>query len=259
MRRLRASNLFFPLLISAVYTFFYLPIFVLVVFSFNSVAFPYRWVSFTWQWYQELFQSSEIWHALQNSLVVATATVFFSLVLSLLWVFYTVRSRMSSFESLFYINLLIPEIILALGLLTLFVYCSIPLGLITLIAGHTVLGLGFCVPLLSGQFDQLDYNIIEASYDLGASMNQTFFRVVIPALLPAIIASGLLVFIISLDDFLVSFFCAGPAAQTLSLYIFAMIRSGVTPTINALSTLMLLASSLIVLLFSLLKVQTRIF
>jgi ABC-type spermidine/putrescine transport system permease subunit II len=259
MNRLRTSNFFFSLLISSVYIFLYLPIFVLVVFSFNSVAFPYRWVSFSWQWYQELFQSSEIWHALQNSLIVASAAVFFSLILGLLWVFYTIRSRMRSFESLFYINLLIPEIIFALGLLTLFIFFSIPLGLITLIAGHTVLGLGFCVPLLSAQFDQLDYNIIEASYDLGATMNQTFFRVVIPALWPALIASGLLVFIISLDDFLVSFFCAGPAAQTLSLYIFAMIRSGVSPTINALSTLLLLASSLIVLGFSLLKIQTRIF
>ena len=258
MNRLQVSKFLFPLFVAAVYTFLYLPIVVLVIFSFNSVAFPYRWVSFSWQWYYELLQSSEIWYAAQNSLIVASASVFLSLSLSLLLVFYTARSRMRSFDVLFYINLLIPEIIFALGLLTLFVFFSIPLGLITLIAGHTILGLGFCVPLLSAQFAQLDYNIIEASYDLGASLNQTFFRIVVPVLMPALVAAGLLVFIISLDDFLVSFFCAG-SSTTLSLYIFAMIRSGVSPTINALSTILLFASSLIVLLFSLLKVRTRIF
>lgn len=258
MYRNKIAHFFLPICAAAIYTFLYLPIAVLIIFSFNSVAFPYRWVSFSWRWYTELFQSSEVWYAAQNSLIVATASVFFSLVLSLLWVFYTARTRMNLFDSIFYINLLIPEIILALGLLALFLFFSIPLGLITLIAGHTVLGLGFCVPLLSAQFEQIDYSVIEASYDLGATLNQTFFRVVVPALLPAIIAAALLVFIISLDDVLISFFCGG-SVQTLSLYIFAMIRSGVSPSINALSTLLLCASSLLVLLFSLLKVRVRLF
>jgi spermidine/putrescine transport system permease protein len=128
-----------------------------------------------------------------------------------------------------------------------------------LIAGHTVLGLGFSIPMISARFAEFDYSIIEASLDLGATLNQTFMRIVIPMLLPTIVAAGLLVFIISLDDFLISFFCVGSGTQTLSLYIFSMIRSGISPTINALSTLLLLASSIVVLFFSLLQVKTRIF
>ena len=179
--------------------------------------------------------------------------------MSLLFVFYGAQSKIRSMEVLFYINLMIPEILLALSLLVLFTYCSIPLGLITLIVGHTLLGLGFAVPMISACFAEIDYSVIEASFDLGATLNQTFFRVIVPVLMPAMVAAGLLVFIISFEDFLISFFCAGSSAQTLSLYIFAMIRSGVSPTINALSTLLLLLSSAVVLLFSVLKVRTRIF
>lgn len=241
------------------YIFLYTPIFVLVLFSFNSIAFPYRWVSFSTQWYYELWQSTEIWQAAKNSLIVATYSAGFSLFLGLLWIFYGAQSKMRRFDLIFYINLMLPEIILALGLLMLFTFFGIPLGLVTLIAGHTVLGLGYAIPILSTRFEELEYSIIEASLDLGATLNQTFRRIIIPVLMPALVAAGLLVFIISLDDFLISFFCAGGTAQTLSLYIFAMIRSGVSPTINALSTILLLISSGIVLLFSLLKVRSRIF
>lgn len=115
--------------------------------------------------------------------------------------------------------------------------------------------------MVLGQFLQkqqsyiLDYRYTEASLDLGATQSQTFFRIIIPLLSPALMAASLLVFIISLDDFLISFFCSGGAAQTLPLYIFSMIRSGSTPVVNALSTLMLVVSSLIVLLFSSLKIK----
>jgi spermidine/putrescine transport system permease protein len=241
------------------YTFLYAPIVVLIIFSFNSVAFPYRWVEFSTHWYQELFQSTEIWQVTKNSLIVASASSILSMILALLFVFYGTQSRLRSSGFLFYINLMVPEIILALGLLILFTYCSVPFGLTTLICGHTVLGLGFAVPMISARFSEVDYSVIEASLDLGASLNQTFFRVIIPILIPALIAAGLLVFIISLDDFLISFFCAGSTAQTLSLYIFAMIRTGISPTINALSTILLLISSTVVLLFSFLQVKARLF
>ena len=243
----------------SVYTFLYAPIVVLIIFSFNSVAFPYRWVAFSTKWYVELFQSIEIWQVTKNSLIVASASSLLSITLALLFVFYGAQSKIRSAGFLFFINLMVPEIILALGLLILFTYCSIPFGLITLICGHTVLGLGFAVPMISARFSELDYSIIEASLDLGATLNQTFFKVIVPVLIPALVASGLLVFIISLDDFLISFFCAGSTAQTLSLYIFAMIRTGISPTINALSTILLFISSTVVLLFSYLQVKTRLF
>jgi len=124
-----------------------------------------------------------------------------------------------------------------------------------LIVGHTLLGLGYVIPIVHSRFIELDESLIEASYDLGATQRQTFFRVVLPLLMPALIASGLLVFIISLDDFIISFFCAGASVQTLPLYIFAVIRTGASPMINALSTIMLICSSFFVVLLSFLHIK----
>ena len=160
---------------------------------------------------------------------------------------------------LFYGNLMIPEIVLAIGLLTLFSLCSIPLGITTLVIAHTVLGLGYVVPLVYSRFGELDYRLIEASLDLGATPAQTFFKIILPLLRPSLIAAGLLVFIISFDDFVLSYFCAGSSVQTLSLYILAMARSGISPVINALSTILLLLSSLLVLIFCSINARSRIF
>jgi len=148
-----------------------------------------------------------------------------------------------------------PEIVLAVGLLSLFSFFSVSLGATTLIVGHTLLGLGYVIPILHGRFAEMDANLIEASYDLGATQRQTFFKIVLPLLSPALIAAGLLVFIISLDDFIISFFCAGASVQTLPLYIFTVIRTGASPMINALSTIMLLVSSVLVLALSFFQVK----
>ncbi len=260
LKFLRSFSLpLFPLLISLTFLFIYLPIFVLVLFSFNEVAFPYRWVGFSLKWYAELFQSDEIMQVLKNSCIVAAMSVLLSLVMGLTLVFYTTHSWLRRLLSLFYGNLLFPEIMLAVGLLLLFTFFSIPSSLLTLIAGHTVLGLGYVVPILAARFAEIDPAIIEASLDLGASVNQTFVRIVVPILIPALIASGLLVFVISFDDFLIAFFCAGAESQTLPLYIFATIRTGISPLLNALSTLLLIISSLLVLLFCWLQSKIRIF
>lgn len=248
-----------PLFVIASYVFLYIPIIVLIIFSFNSVTFPYRWVSFSLQWYQELFQSPIIWDALKNSLIVAFSSMILSLTMGLLFVFYSSYVRMRSVGFVFYLNLMIPEIIVAVGLLTFFTFCSVQLGLVTLVIGHTILGLGYVIPIFFARFSELDRSIIEASLDLGASLNQTFMRIIVPLFIPTIVAAGLLVFIISLDDFLISFFCAGSSAQTLSLYIFSMIRGGVSPTINALSTLLLVLSSILILIFSSLQIRMRLF
>jgi spermidine/putrescine transport system permease protein len=134
----------------------------------------------------------------------------------------------------------------------------VPLGLTTLIVGHTLVGLGFVVPIVYNRFAEIDQRLIEASLDLGATYWQTFFKIVLPLLRPALIAAGLLVFIISLDDFLVAFFCASADSQTLSLYIFSMVRAGLSPLVNALSTFLLLVSCLFVLLFSLISQKREV-
>ncbi len=248
-----------PMFVFLVFAFLYLPIIVLIVFSCNKIAFPYRWAGFSLEWYRELLESTEIWHAVKNSLIVALSAVFLSLTMGLTFIFYTARTKYEKVIPFFYGNLVFPEIILAVSLLALFTFFAIPTGLLALIAAHTVLAFGFVVPILAARFQELDYSIIEASLDLGASLNQTFIRIVIPLLLPALVAAGLLVFVISFDDFLLAFFCAGTSAQTLPLYIFALIRTGISPVINALSTLLLVVSSVGVLIFCSLKSKIRIF
>jgi len=246
---------FMPLFVAALYFLLYIPIFVLVIFSFNDNAITYNWLGFTTEWYVDLFSSVEVWDALGNSLFVALSSVCLSLTIGSVLIFFGSRDRVQRLLVLFYGSLAMPEIVLAVGLLSLFSFFAVPLGASTLIAGHTLLGLGYVVPILYARFSELDISLIEASYDLGATKRQTFFSVVLPLLAPAMIAAGLLVFIISLDDFIISFFCAGASMQTLPLYIFAVIRAGASPMVNALSTILLLTSSFFVLLFSFLQVK----
>jgi spermidine/putrescine transport system permease protein len=128
-----------------------------------------------------------------------------------------------------------------------------------LIAGHTLLGLAYVVPIIKSSFAEIDYRLIEASMDLGATESQTFHKIIIPILLPSIMSGALLVMIISLDDFFISFFCSGAETLTLPMYIFSQIRTGATPIVNAISTLLLLTSSLLILLLTSLKIKTRFF
>ena len=249
------SRYFFPLAVVCTYLFLYIPIIILVISSFNANEFTYSWSSFTTRWYYELLSSHEVWRALQNSLIVAISSVMLSLTLGILLIFYSTQRFQRTLPAIFSTNLAIPEIVLAIGLLSFFSYFSIPIGLTTLIAGHTVIGLGYVIPLVYDRFAEIEGRYTEASLDLGATHMQTLLRVILPMLLPAIIAAGLLVFIISLDDFVLAFFCAGATTQTLPIYIFSMIRSGASPLVSALSTVLLVVSSLLVLIFSSLSLK----
>ncbi len=246
--------------IACTYLFLYVPLFVLIVFSFNSEGFPAPWKSFTLKWYGELFHSIYLWEAFANSLIVAFFSTLISVTIGVLLILYAAQGgRVAKFLGLFYGNLVIPETVLAVSLLSFFSLIAVPLGLMTLIVAHTVLGLGFVVPIVYARFLELDYNLTEASLVLGATPIQTFFKVTLPLLAPSLIATALLVFIISFDDFILSYFCAGSSSQTLSLYILSMLRSGVSPVVNALSTILLLFSSFLVMIFFSLKTRVRIF
>ncbi|MBS0620941.1 MAG: ABC transporter permease [Verrucomicrobia bacterium] len=246
--------------VAATYLFLYVPIIVLLVFSFNTEGFPSPWTEFTWKWYQELFHATHLWDAFSNSLIVAISSTLISLTMGVFLIFYAAQGgRIGRFLTLFYANLVIPETVLAVSLLGFFTLISIPLGLVTLVLAHTVLGLGFVIPIVYARFLELDQRMTEASLVLGATPMQTFFKVTLPLLRPSLIATGLLVFIISFDDFILSYFCAGSSAQTLSLYILSMLRSGISPIVNALSAVLLVLSSALVLLFFSLKTRTRIF
>lgn len=247
------KKIFVTAAIFSVYLFFYIPIVVLITFSFNSAPFPSPWASGTLHWYRELFNTPYVWHAFFNSCAIALCATCLSVIFSLALVYFRMHnrkvSRVESLLSLFYINLIVPEVVLGVGLLTFFMLWHVPLGMMTLIVAHTVLGLGFAVPLINGRFNELDIRLVEAALDLGASVHQTFFSIILPLLRSTIIASALLIFIISFDDFVLSYFCAGTSVQTLSLYLLSMLRTGISPMMNALSTLLFVLSSILVFLF----------
>ncbi|NGX46887.1 MAG: Inner membrane ABC transporter permease protein YdcV [Chlamydiae bacterium] len=247
-------------IIACTYLFLYVPIFILIVFSFNIDRFPAPWSHFTLKWYRELFQDIYLWKAFGNSLIIASSATLISLAAGIGLIFYAAQGgKIGKFLGMFYGNLIVPETVLAVSLLSFFTMIHIPLGLITLILAHSVLGLGFVVPIVYARFRELDPNLSEASFVLGATPLQTFFKVTLPLLRPALIMTAVLVFILSFDDFILSYFCAGSTAQTLSLYILSMIRTGVSPIVNALSSVLLFLSSLLVLFFFSLKTRIRFF
>lgn len=238
----------FPMFVSLLYLFLYIPLTILTIFSFNAGELRFDWSGFTTTWYKALWQSTEVWHALQTSLIVAGAAVFLCLSMGSFFVFFGSRIMVRRMLLLFYGNLMLPEIVLAVGLMSLFYFSYVPLSITTLIASHTVLGLGYVVPIIYDRYRELDKRYVEAALDLGSTAWQTFYLVVLPLLAPSLLVSALLVFIISFDDFVLSFFCASGATQTLPMYIFALIRSGSSPIVGALSTVLLLVSGIVVLI-----------
>lgn len=239
---------FLSIFVYFMYLFLYIPIIVLVVYSFNSGGFPGAWKGFSLQWYIDLFYSKGILQALKHSTIIALASSFISVFLSLCIVYG--GQSYAKFLPIFYANNILPDIILAVGLMITFSYFSIPFGLLAVIIGHSILSLAFCVPIIKNRMDELNRYLVEASLDLGATKVQTFFYIILPFLSPALLSSFLLGMIVSFDDLLIAFFCSGSSYQTLSLYIFSMIRSGISPTVNALSTVMLLLSIITVLLMN---------
>lgn len=235
-----------------VYSFLYIPILVFFIFSFNSAPFPAPWLGFTLHWYKALLYESDIWMAVANSLIVALSAVVLSSCMGIFVLLYAVNrgSYLKNIAIYFYGNLIVPEIVFAVGLLGFLTALKVPLGCITLIIAHTILGLGYIVPILYFRYLELDYRLLEAAQDLGASPWQAFFTVVVPLLKPSLVGAALLVFLISFDDFVLAYFCSGTTFQTLPLYILSMLRVGVSPIVNAFSTLLLLLSGIVVLIYS---------
>lgn len=247
-----------PLFIFAFYAFLYLPIVILVLFSFNNSSMATQWSGFTLQWYKKLCVTPEIMRAVWTSVVVAVSATFLSVGMGTALVFASRWWRPRFLFKIFYITIALPEIIMALGLLSFFTFFKIPLGYASLIVGHTLLGLGFVIPIVRARFVELDPILTEASADLGATPLQTFKKVIIPLLLPSILASSLLVFTLSLDDFFIAFFCSGTGVETLSLYVYLRVREGIDPSINALAACLLAMSSLCIVVLCFFKVLDQV-
>lgn len=233
-----------PLIITVlVLLFFYLPIGVLVVQSFNASRFEGSWEGFTFQWYTKLLGQREILHALRNTMIIAVTATILSTVLGTMAAFALHRyhhSRLQQFHyTLIYTPLVVPEILMGMSLLLFFVALKIQLGLFTIFLAHVTFCISYVAMVVLARLQDFDFAVIEAAQDLGASWWQATRKVLLPMLAPGIAAGGLLAFTLSIDDFVITFFVAGPGSTTLPIRIYSMIKHGSPPLINALSTLLL--------------------
>ena len=234
------------LILGVVFAFLYIPISVVVGLSFNEGGLPTAWTGFSFKWYGALLENDNILRAAGNTLVVAIfSTVFSTLLGTLLAIGVEIRQRNGKWlETVIFAPMIIPDIVLAISLLSFFSLLGVKMGLHTIIVSHVVFNLAFVCAVVRARLKSFDWSIIDASSDLGASTFITLYRVVIPVLIPAILAGGLLAFTLSVDEFIIAFFTsgAGRASITLPMQIFAMIRFGVTPEINALATIVMSVS-----------------
>ncbi len=231
------------------YLFLYAPIAILVVYSFNASRFVTVWTGFTFDWYATLFQDEAIGLALRNSLIVAISATLISTVFGTMVALVMERYEFLGklpFDALLYLPIIIPDISMAVMLLLFFIISKTPLSLITIIISHVAFDISFVTVVVRARLADFDRTLEEAAMDLGANELQTFWRVTLPLLMPGILGGALLAFTLSIDDFVITFFTAGIGSGTLPLRIYSMVKLGVTPEINALSTMMLLASMLLV-------------
>ena len=228
--------------------FLYVPIVVLVVMSFNASRLPFVWGGFSLKWYGALFQNAEILEGLTNTLIVALgATLFATILGTLIAIGIAQYFRSSLLEAFSLAPAILPDIVLGIGLLVFYVLVGIGLGLHSVLLAHVVFGMAFVAAVVTARLSQTDPSLEEASRDLGASSVATFLRITVPSLAPAIIAGALLVFTLSLDEFVIAFFTDGPSTPTLPIVIYSMVRFGVTPDINALATLLMVVSFTVVI------------
>lgn len=234
-----------------IYSFLYIPILILILFSFNESKLNAVWTGFTFDWYAKLWTNTAVLEAAKITIIVAIVSTIASTILGTLvsvgMYKYHFKGK-SALDGMLYIPLVMSEIVMGIALLAFFSMVKMPLGIWTLIISHITFCIPYVVVVVRARLKGFDRSVEEAAMDLGASEWQTFRLITLPIIGPAIVASALLSFTISLDDVIVSFFVAGPGSTTLPLQIFSMVRYGVTPEINALSTLMLVVTLVAVII-----------
>lgn len=243
-----------------VFVFLYVPIVVLVVFSFNSSRLNIVWQSFTTDWYVRLFQNAPLIKAAKNSLLIATATTVLSVILGTggAWLLHRYRFRFSrTIQTLVAIPMVMPEILMGISLLILFTAATVKLGFATILIGHVTFSFPFVLVAVQARLQGLDPALEEAALDLGASPFKAFWLVIVPCLRPAIIAGGLMAFTLSFDELIVTWFTYNAEWATLPIRVFGLAKVGLNPMLNALSTLFILATVAFVLFSEYLKKSTR--
>ena len=231
--------------------FLFLPLFVLVLYSFNASK-GMNWTGFSLVWYEQLFfRSRELWRAFWHSIYIAFASAASATVIGTLgaigvnWYRFKLRNYV---QIISFLPMILPEIIIGVSLSVFFARIGIQLGLTTILIAHISFNLPFVFLMVMARLDEFDFSIIEAAHDLGASEIQTLLMVTIPVCMPGIVSGFLTAVTISLEDFVITYFVTGPGSSTLPIYIYSAIRFGVSPVINALSVVMILGTVLLTFL-----------
>lgn len=238
-----------------VFGFLFLPIFVLILFSFNTSSLNIVFEGFTLHWYKDLFQNVELLEALKNTLIVAVVSTVVSTIIGTISAYALKRYDFKGkalVNELLYIPIVIPEIVIGIALLSIYTLFRLELGMFSLILAHISFAIPFVIISVRSVLENMDPNLELVASDLGASKLKTFFYVIIPSLMPGILSGAQLAFTLSLDDVVISYFTSGPGSNTLPLHIFSMIKTGVTPDVNALISIMLM------IIFAILTVSTII-
>lgn len=222
----------------------------LVAFSFNASKFSAEWTGFSLQWYGRLMERGDILRGLRASVIVGVTATIVATLLGTLLALGLARHRFGGrrvLEALLYVPIVTPEIVAGISLLLLYVLIGLPLGLATIVIAHVAFCLPFVVVVVLARLEGMDESLEEAALILGADEVTTFFRVTVPQLWPGILAAALLAFTLSFDDFVITSLVAGPGSSTLPLVVYSMVRRNIEPSINAVSTLILLVTSLLIL------------
>ena len=226
----------------------YVPILLTVIYSFNESKLTTVWEGFSWKWYLELFRDRDMWEALLNSLVLAGLSCLGAVIIGTTGALGMQRRKRKADQAISALSLMpimIPEIILGMVFLAVFSFMNLPFGMVTLVLAHTT----FCVPyvfsMVKARLVGMDQSLPEAALDLGATPVRVFFDITLPLIMPAILSGVMLSFAMSFDDVVISIFVTGPTVNTLPIKIYTKMKTGVTPEINALATIMLVITALL--------------
>ena len=249
---MKKNSRFSGFYLGLIFFLMYVPVAVVVVFSFNESRLPVSFTGFSLKWYQELFRDAALMEALKNSLVLAVSSCLVSAVIGTLGAVGLSRIHWKTKGVMEYISILplmIPEIILGMVLMAFFYMLNLKFGMLTLLIAHTI----FCVPYIlmevKARLAGMDPALEEAARDLGASSFRAFLDITLPLVMPAVISGSLLAFAMSMDDVVISIFVTGPRVSTLPIKVYTQMKTGVTPEINALCTIMLAVIILVLLLY----------
>jgi spermidine/putrescine transport system permease protein len=237
------SNLIGMIYSLAIYTVLYIPVLVMMIFSFNNQRYNYYWNGFTTQWYAKLFTNSTVIGSLWYSVIIAVLATLISVTIGTIGALglrkYEFKGR-KAINNMLYIPIIVPEIVMAVALLIVFMKVGFALGMGSILIGHCTFCIPYAVVTIKGRISGDDYSLEEASMDLGASRIQTFINVTLPSIFPGVMSAAFLSFTLSIDDVVMSNMLSGAKNSTLPVLILSMNKSGVTPDINALTTIMIL-------------------